>query len=296
MMPLKKRARSSVKPGKLPEEAAGLLLKAVNGILAVPSTTGLFDEPVDIDAYPEYYEIVEKPMDFGTIRAMLEGTRSPAYDTPDEVLADIHLVWKNCMNFNDPGSDIVSICVANKTEAMKILRKHVGSMLKEYQALHMDDDHQDAVAESGTGAANVKAPEPQAVAALPAGAAKLARSLPTGKHKPFKSHPTFKALRKVLEDLIHMSYAEFFMNPVDEKLFQDYRKHVQNPMDITTVSKRLEMGAYNDDPTEFVKDLDLIYPNSVKYNGPKADITIQAKALQAVVDLSVIGHVGKNWR
>lgn len=34
--------------------------------------SGVFHDPVDLDAYPSYEEKVDEPMDFGTIKAKLD--------------------------------------------------------------------------------------------------------------------------------------------------------------------------------------------------------------------------------
>lgn len=107
-----------------------------------------FAEPVSVQLYPQYYEIVKRPIDLGTIKeTLLEG----AYDIPDpnrpssglkklrrqsngdcvdnvlpegariivdfsSFVQDVRLVWKNCLDFNDPESEITAMA-----EKMSIL-------------------------------------------------------------------------------------------------------------------------------------------------------------------------------
>ena len=52
--------------------------------------------------YPEYYEIIEQPMDLTTIKE-----RMHEYHSIEECLGDIRLVWDNCRQFNAEGSDIL---------------------------------------------------------------------------------------------------------------------------------------------------------------------------------------------
>nr|XP_028583028.1 bromodomain and WD repeat-containing protein 1 isoform X4 [Podarcis muralis] len=51
-----------------------------------------FRQPVDLDQYPDYREIIDTPMDFGTVKETLEAGN---YDTPMELCKDIRLVFSN---------------------------------------------------------------------------------------------------------------------------------------------------------------------------------------------------------
>ena len=61
-----------------------------------------FHAPVDwkeLGLY-DYPQIVKKPMDFGTVREKLE---SEKYATNDDFIADMRLVLRNCMLYNEVG-------------------------------------------------------------------------------------------------------------------------------------------------------------------------------------------------
>ena len=45
-------------------------------------------------------------MDLNTIKKKLNKSGSGSYQTVDEVLRDLRLVWTNCLSFNAEGSDI----------------------------------------------------------------------------------------------------------------------------------------------------------------------------------------------
>ncbi|GAA0138643.1 chromatin/chromatin-binding, or -regulatory protein [Lithospermum erythrorhizon] len=62
-------------------------------------THGVFSEPVDPNELPDYHEIVEQPMDFGTLRKKLDGR---AYKNLEELEADILLICSNAMQYNAP--------------------------------------------------------------------------------------------------------------------------------------------------------------------------------------------------
>ena len=55
------------------------------------------------------------------------------------------------------------------------------------------------------------------------------------------------------------------MDPVKLGIL-DYFDIIDNPMDLSTVRKKLTHNAYNR-PSTFVRDMNLIWNNSYKYNG-----------------------------
>ncbi|CAN4104007.1 unnamed protein product [Withania somnifera] len=58
---------------------------------------GVYAEPVDPEELPDYHEVIENPMDFGTVRNKL-GTGS--YDTLEQFERDIFLICSNAMQYN----------------------------------------------------------------------------------------------------------------------------------------------------------------------------------------------------
>ncbi len=59
-------------------------------------------DPVALNI-PDYFQIVKRPMDLGTIKARLT---SNFYTSAKDVLEDVRLVWANALMYNKPGSDI----------------------------------------------------------------------------------------------------------------------------------------------------------------------------------------------
>jgi hypothetical protein len=68
------------------------------------SKEGIFSEPVPRDELPEYYEQIEYPMDYGTMRQKLERGE---YRSAQAMQKDFILVMQNCLKFNAEGSEIV---------------------------------------------------------------------------------------------------------------------------------------------------------------------------------------------
>lgn len=62
-----------------------------------------FNEPVDLERYPDYLKAVSEPMDFGTIKAKID---AGTYVQPGQFNADMRLVFGNAHKYNAPGSDV----------------------------------------------------------------------------------------------------------------------------------------------------------------------------------------------
>ena len=56
-----------------------------------------FRQPVDADFYPDYYDVIDHPMDFGTIRRHLE---EGSYNNPFDFCKDVSLVFMNSKAYN----------------------------------------------------------------------------------------------------------------------------------------------------------------------------------------------------
>lgn len=65
---------------------------------------GVFSVPVPKEDFPEYYEQIKQPMDYGTIRSKLENGE---YRSAQAMQKDFVLVMQNCLRFNAPDSEIV---------------------------------------------------------------------------------------------------------------------------------------------------------------------------------------------
>ncbi|KAJ4773010.1 Transcription factor GTE1 [Rhynchospora pubera] len=68
-----------------------------------------FLQPVDVEGLGlhDYYEIIKKPMDIGTIQNRMEGKDEVnRYKNVREIYADVRLVFKNAMRYNDETNDV----------------------------------------------------------------------------------------------------------------------------------------------------------------------------------------------
>ncbi|XP_017212532.2 tripartite motif-containing protein 66 isoform X2 [Danio rerio] len=77
-----------------------LTLLILSNILSAP-----FHEPVSPLAR-HYYQIIKKPMDLSVIRNRLGSNSHTHYCSPQEFVADVLLMFKNCAKFNYPDSEV----------------------------------------------------------------------------------------------------------------------------------------------------------------------------------------------
>lgn len=83
------------------EKAAGRMLQN----LGRNQAAWIFQEPVNVQTLkiPDYYDIVKKPMDFGTIKTKLKEQR---YANINEFMEDMELVFYNCKLYNGDSSGV----------------------------------------------------------------------------------------------------------------------------------------------------------------------------------------------
>ncbi|KAL4384699.1 hypothetical protein GQ457_15G012580 [Hibiscus cannabinus] len=62
-------------------------------------TYGVFSEPVDPEELPDYHEVIDHPMDFGTVRKKLA---TGAYAVLEQFEKDVFLICSNAMQYNAP--------------------------------------------------------------------------------------------------------------------------------------------------------------------------------------------------
>uniref|UniRef100_A0A2C9KI58 Bromo domain-containing protein n=1 Tax=Biomphalaria glabrata TaxID=6526 RepID=A0A2C9KI58_BIOGL len=73
-----------------------------------------------------------------------------------------------------------------------------------------------------------------------------------------------------------------FHNPVNKKTVKDYYTVVKCPMDLTTLLKNVQSHKYHS-KDQFVEDAELLYTNSLQYNGPEHTYTQTARKLMEVM-------------
>eukprot|EP01031_Cornospumella_fuschlensis_P029914 gene29914-36127_t len=209
-----------------------------------------FMYPVDRSLYPEYYEVIKNPMDLTTWSKGIA-----KYASLHEALSSLRLIWANCLKFNRASSDIAIRAVKVGQFAEKLIEEKFGKKA-------MDMSWKKA-------AVDVSSPEDRkAPAAAPA-----------------ESKATVVAtFKQLIRNLGKSDFADPFLQPVREEDAPGYFDVISEPMDLTSLRKRVSGGHYNDLDDQkaleaFAHDLNLLWQNCLAYNNPQSQIAQWALSL-----------------
>ncbi|KAL3626447.1 hypothetical protein CASFOL_029996 [Castilleja foliolosa] len=98
-----KEADAARRKQQLMRQFENIFLKITQHKWAAP-----FMQPVDVVGLGlhDYYEVIDKPMDFSTIKSKMEARDDTGYKNVREICADVRLVFKNAMKYNDEKNDV----------------------------------------------------------------------------------------------------------------------------------------------------------------------------------------------
>ncbi|EYU28154.1 hypothetical protein MIMGU_mgv1a003834mg [Erythranthe guttata] len=120
----------------------------------------IFNEPVDPVklSIPDYFSIITKPMDLGTIKHKLEGNM---YFAVEEFAADVNLTFSNAMLYNAPGEEVHKLAkkldatFTRRWKSFEVKLKHGNLNVEEYRSKNNDQDSKKTV---GNNLHDAKAP------------------------------------------------------------------------------------------------------------------------------------------
>jgi hypothetical protein len=220
--------------------------------------------PIDSSVWPEYYELISRPIDLTTIKV---GLKDGNYSTVESVLNDIRLVWDNCRNFNSAGSDIINQAdiVSNycKDLIAEKLTEELNKKPKENKpklgrprknAFYDEEDDENEIKKN-------KVKHNFAVIVEPTSLAK-------------------KVLKSIVSDLKKHEFSSPFLFPVNLENTPQYLDIIETPMDLSTVFDNVMALMYNNNIPLFVTHINLIFDNCIAYNAPKAPISFWANNLK----------------
>ncbi|CAK1541028.1 unnamed protein product [Leptosia nina] len=193
--------------------------------------------------YPEYYDVIDRPIDMLTIEANIKNDR---YTTIDEMVADFRLMFSNCRQFNEEGSIIY--------EDANLLQKVLNEKLKELNSC----------IERKTPVKTFKA-------------AKSRQMTPFEQ----KLRTLYDAIRDYRDPKANRQLALIFMKLPSKTEYPDYYELIKNPIDMERIAHKLKNGVYTS-VNELASDFILMFDNACKYNEPDSQIYKDALILQRV--------------
>ena len=87
----------------------------------------IFQWPVDRNEYPEYYKFIEKPV---CLQDILDKLKDEEYQSLDEALNELGLVWENALAYNAEGSPIHKLAEKTKAKTDKMVQDKFGDVLR----------------------------------------------------------------------------------------------------------------------------------------------------------------------
>lgn len=279
--------------------------------------TGPFLHPVDPVALniPHYPSIVKNPMDFTTIERKMASSNpikrdsnnaNPRYNHVDEFIADVRLIFTNCVLFNGPDHPITAMgkrveAVFDKqikqlpaAEEPKVLPKKVATPPPPPPQPKRQPARRPSVAvpvirrieepvQGGRPKREIHPPPPKD---LPYEAPKKPRKAKMPKNDAYVDQ--FKHCEKILKELHKKSLynlAHPFYEPVDwvKMEIPQYPKIIKKPMDLSTIRRKLADGEYTT-PDKFREDFKLMVRNCLTFNPPKNPVHESGKELDRVFD------------
>ncbi|XP_058446489.1 protein polybromo-1 isoform X2 [Malaya genurostris] len=203
----------------------------------------LFMEKPSKKLYPDYYQVIQHPIDMTTIENNMKTDR---YGTLDDVVGDYRLMFSNCRKYNEEGSQIY--------EDANILEKALNEKLKEFSSI------------------SKRLSTPKASTRTKAKLNTLESKL---KH-------LYETVREYREPKANRQLSFIFVKLPSKNEYPDYYDIIKNPIDIDKIEQKLRKQSY-ESVDEMAADFMLMFENACKYNEPDSQIYKDALCLQQLV-------------
>ncbi|KAI8321285.1 Bromodomain-containing protein, partial [Martensiomyces pterosporus] len=237
---------------------------------------GPFLNPVDIVALniPDYPDIVKYPMDLGTVEKKLKARQ---YADTQTFTDDLRLMFNNCYMYNGRES-VVGNMASNLETMFESQLKKMPTGIDTALAEHNRRTSEASARRSSSVSRPKREAHPPPSRDVPGSSRKKSRS----------ADPQMKFCLGIVKDFLKKSnfnIAYPFLEPVDPVAMncRDYFDVIKEPMDLSTIKKQLERGAYPG-PLEFESDIRLMFRNCYSYNPPGHPVHEAGRALEARFD------------
>lgn len=197
-----------------------------------------FQVSVDHEEFPDYYEIVENPMDLSIIRTKVN---SGLYcERCEDFIRDVNLIWSNCEKYNEIDSEIV---------------QNAHEMSSRFERFVAENSRKKDLKDSA------KASEREDSKAYNVGRSS----------KQNDDSSDREVISDLLSTLRKFQNISPFLLPVNENDAPGYSEIIENPIDVSTIEKKLKHLEY-ESLDSFVVDVRRIWSNCKTYNDPDSEI------------------------
>ncbi|PVG01929.1 Bromodomain-containing protein [Serendipita vermifera] len=254
-------------------------------------------DPVRENA-PNYFHVIQKPMDLGTVEKRLKSHKYPStrkkfqrYPNLQSFVDEVNLVFDNCFKYNGTLHNVSQLAIQVKTVfEEKMADAPSGKGLK-FSSVPKPtaapiNEKQNTVPSDRMTHASAKHHSPNAPRrrGLPGGPLAPA-SVSRGRRDPIRIAQD-KFCKAVLDHLYQPQYETMafpFLRPVDPDLYPDYFSQISRPMDLSTVQDKLSHGAYGS-AGDFRDDVKLMFANCYQYNPSWATVWKLGRQLEEIFD------------
>ncbi|KAK9506268.1 hypothetical protein O3M35_008237 [Rhynocoris fuscipes] len=225
----------------------------------------MFMEKPSKKLYPDYYEVITKPIDMLTIEANIKAEK---YTNQEEILADFKLMFANCRKYNEEGSMIYK------------------------DALNLERILTEKVKELGP----LPPPDAPLVNNKPGDKKPIKSNPVTPKiKKTYAANTTPKVLDPITIQKLRTLYitirdyrdpkgrqlSQIFLKLPSKVEYPDYYEVIKKPINLEQISQKLKANAY-EGLEDLCGDFILMFDNACKYNEPDSQIYKDALTLQRV--------------
>ncbi|XP_011065297.1 PREDICTED: protein polybromo-1 isoform X2 [Acromyrmex echinatior] len=230
--------------------------------------------------YPEYYDVIETPIDLKTIaRKIQEG----AYSSLGDIEKDLMLMCRNACQFNEPGSQIYKdakllkkiitaaarrqdsgfgsgikiATTAPSTRSKRGSRTMAQSLIAQTASLRDEDDESDDEEEEPAETEEADNPQWQLFQTI-------------------RTAPNNQGVRM----------SEYFWKLPSKRLYPDYYKTIKNPISLLQIRTKIKKCEYGT-VSEVAGDMNIMFENAKKYNMHTSRLYKCAVKLQKIMQEKV---------
>ncbi|CAF0710230.1 unnamed protein product [Brachionus calyciflorus] len=230
-------------------------------------------------SYPDYYELINNPIDLKTIANNILDKK---YQNLKEFDADLTLLFDNAKRYNDPKS-LIYKDAAKLRKLTKETSKNLSDLQLKNKLFESNREKSDKLEMLNQISKFVESDllDEQEISDEET---EIQQKKPKN-----KLYTTMWDLFDILKD---QNDSESFLKLPSKKQFPDYYEDIKNPIALNTIKKKLNKRVY-ENMTDFQNDLELMFKNAMEYNLETSVVYKRAKNLLdmisskfKVVDLS----------
>ncbi|XP_070557674.1 protein polybromo-1-like isoform X3 [Ptychodera flava] len=251
-------------------------------------TSLLFRKLPARSAYPEYYDVINNPIDMKIIAKKIKNEQ---YSSLHGLEKDLLLMVKNAKTFNEPGSQVYKdACTLKKIINGK--KAELERMAKDGQIPSKSSERLKARQSTGqnslsaiTAALQISSDEEEDIPypfktieyeeGEESGTDSFLADVGDPLHVLFEAVVSFK---NAMGQLV----AEPFMRLPNSRAYPDYYEEIKHPMALSKIRTKLKSGKYNS-LDELEEDLNLVFNNALHYNMPNSRLYKDAERLQKLM-------------